>query len=162
MFVFFFLLLLAGLFGGIGIFYRNRGKKPADSKAEERRPLLAELGRSLKSWSVAVCAPVPAAPCTPISVLSHPAGTSQGQVSEGMQLLHQPHLHPCSLSMLFPEDWSPWHHLGGGEPQEGAPHPQTTSNQPAWSLGMCTTSGAAAPAAIWQSQPVAENKATFC
>lgn len=43
MFVFFFFLLLAGLFGGIGIFYRNKGKKPADSKAEERRPLLVEL-----------------------------------------------------------------------------------------------------------------------
>lgn len=67
-------------------------------------------------------------PCIPTSLHPRiPAGTSQAQGSEGAQLLHQPHLHPCSLSMLLQEDWSPQHHLG--EPQEDAPHPHTTSNQ---------------------------------
>lgn len=59
----------------------------------------------------------------PASLQAHPMDRFQS----GTQLLHQPHLHPCSLSMLLQEDWSPWRHLGGGEPQEDAPHPQTTS-----------------------------------
>lgn len=121
---FFFFLLLAGLFGGIGIFYRNKGKKPADSKAEERRPLLVELGRSLKSWSVAACAPVPAAPRTPIAVPSHPAGSC---IPASLQA-HPKHSIPASLHPYIPASPHPCRHIPstgfrGGSAPPSAPSP---------------------------------------
>lgn len=136
----FFFLLLAGLFGGIGIFYRNKEKKKKSCQQGRVEEASYRDGKEFaKPERGSVCAgpscsththhrPVPSAPCIPMATSAVVASRTgfRGGLSSSISP-RMPHLHPGSLSNSLHGDWSLQHHPGPGEPREDAAHPQTTS-----------------------------------
>lgn len=141
---FFLFLLLAGLFGGIGIFYRNKEKKKLTAR-QNRGGLFCRIGKEFaKPERGSVCASpscsvhthhraIPSAPRIPMGEC--PAAASRtgfrGGLSSSISLISL----PGSLSMSLHVDRSPRHHPGRGEPREDAAHPLTTSTVQPGPLG---------------------------
>lgn len=138
--LYFFFLLLAGLFGGIGIFCRNKGKKKKKLTARQNRGGLLlwrwegvckarERQRVSRSQLLCACPSL----CHPLGP-AHPyghvpcGGIKDRQVLEGGLSSSISSISiPSSLSTLLRGDQSLWHHPGRGEPWEDAAHPRTTS-----------------------------------
>lgn len=140
----FFFLLLAGLFGGIGIFYRNKEKKSCQrGRTEEasscrigKEFAKPECGSACAGPSCSVHThhrAIPSAPHIPTGKC--PAAASRTGFRGGLSSSISPISIPGSLSTSLPADRSPRHHPGRGEPWEDAAHPRTTSTVQPGPLG---------------------------